>query len=233
VSTPHIVRVDAIDFCFRPMTWDFATDRAADIDANWHKRRAANPQLYNGKVLLMRDIALSEATLFGTCFAVDYKAFLAWHDMGHPTDAKNLFAMAALRSADGAYMLGEMAPWTANAGQIYFPCGTPDLNDITADTLDLEGSALRELAEETGLGPSEATPVSGWTIVFDGALVACVKAMRTQLSAAELIIRAKTFFAREKNPELTQLMSIFDAADMCAQMPNFIRAYLRDALLRD
>jgi 8-oxo-dGTP pyrophosphatase MutT (NUDIX family) len=229
VSAPHIARVDAIDFRFRPMTWDFATDHGADIDANWQKRRAANPQLYNGKVLLMRDITLSEATLFGMCFAVDYKAFLAWHDMGHPTDAKNLFAMAALRSVDGAYMLGEMAPWTANAGQIYFPCGTPDLNDITGNTLDLEGSALRELAEETGLAPPDATLVFGWTIVFDGALIACVKEMRTQLSAAELTIRAKTFFATEKKPELTRLVPVFGPDAISDQMPAFMQAFLRRA----
>ncbi len=44
----------------------------------------------------------------------------------------NVFAAAALRAADGAYLLGEMAPSTAAAGQLYFPCGTPDPEDITA-----------------------------------------------------------------------------------------------------
>jgi hypothetical protein len=34
--------------------------------------------------------------------------------------------MAALRGADGAFLLGEMAPHTTNGGQIYFLAGTPD-----------------------------------------------------------------------------------------------------------
>ena len=59
--------------------------------------------------------------LSGTCFVAEYKAFLAWRDLGRPGEARNIFALSALRSADGAYLLGEMAPWTANAGQIYFP----------------------------------------------------------------------------------------------------------------
>ena len=35
----------------------------------------------------------------------------------------NCFSMAALRSDDGAFLLGEMAHHTYSAGQIYFPAG--------------------------------------------------------------------------------------------------------------
>jgi 8-oxo-dGTP pyrophosphatase MutT (NUDIX family) len=181
----------------------------------------------------MSDVAQNHAngapTLTGACFGVDYKAFLAWQSLGHPAPTKNLFAMAALRSADGAYMLGEMAPWTANAGQIYFPCGTPDLNDLVGEALDLEGSALRELKEETGLAAADVTLAADWTIVFDGARVACMKDMRSPLTAAELIARAAAFIAQDKNPELTRLVPVFGADDICDQMPGFMCVYLAHA----
>ncbi len=135
--------------------------------------------------------------------------------------------MAALRSADGAYLLGEMAPWTANAGQIYFPAGTPDLDDLAGERLDLDGSVWRELREETGLGDADFAEAQGWSVVFDGALIACMKRLQSPLPAADLLARASTFLAREKNPELARLIPVFGPADIDTRMPNFMQAYLR------
>jgi hypothetical protein len=45
--------------------------------------------------------------------------------------------MAALRGADGAFLLGEMAPHTTNGGQIYFLAGTPDPSDVFDGKVDL------------------------------------------------------------------------------------------------
>ncbi len=230
---PRIEKVAAIDIRLRPNAWDFAAGHAAEIDANWQKRVEANPRLYNGEVLLMRDIARDAAPggarLQGTCFVAEYKAFQAWHDLGRPGGVSNLFALAALRAADGAYLLGEMAAWTANAGRVYCPGGTPDLNDLDGDGLDLEGSALRELAEETGLAAQDVAPSPGWSVVFDGALIACMKELRSPLPIADLIMRVAEFLAQEKNPEFARLVPVFGPADIDASMPAFMQAYLRRA----
>jgi len=233
VSAARIAEIAAIYIRLSTAPWDFAAQRAAEIEANWQRRLAANPALYNGKVLLMNRVALdatAEGTrLEGTCFIAEYKAFQAWRDLGWPGETKNLFAMAALRSADGAYLLGEMAPWTANAGQIYFPCGTPDLDDLVGEKLDLEGSVWRELREETGFTSTDFAEAQGWSVVFDGAIIACLKRLQSPLPAAELIARASAFLAREKTPELTRLIPIFGPADIGAGVPDFLRTYLEYA----
>ena len=56
----------------------------------------------------------------GAYFETDYANYVAWRDWGHPGERVESFSMAALRAAT-ALLLGEMAPHTMNAGQIYFP----------------------------------------------------------------------------------------------------------------
>ena len=51
-----------------------------------------------------------------------------------------------------------MGPHTANAGRIYFPCGTPDPDDIVGKRIDLDLSVRRELKEETGLDVASSHP---------------------------------------------------------------------------
>ncbi|MGB8278362.1 MAG: NUDIX hydrolase [Methylovirgula sp.] len=213
--------------------WRFERDRAAEIEAHWQKRVAQNPHLFNGRVLLMHRSEIAETSarhsLEGTCFVADYKAFIAWCDFGFP-DAMiaNVFAMAALRSADGAFLLGEMGPTTARAGRIYFPAGTPDPSDLKDGTIDFEGSVLRELKEETGLSRDDVRLDASWSVVFQGPHIACMKTIRSTLSAAELIARVDAFLAQEREPELARLKPVFSPDDFEPnRMPDFTLAYMQ------
>ena len=192
------------------------------------KRVAQNPHLFNGRVLLMHQAAHDAGRLDGTCFAAEYKAFTAWRDFGFPDlSVANVFAMAALRTDDGAFLLGEMGPHTAVAGRIYFPAGTPDLGDLKDGQLDLEGSVWRELKEETGLSPADVAHDAGWSVVFHGAYIACMKMMRIEASAADVIAKVNAFLKVETRPELAALKPIFSADDFTDQIPIFVQAYMR------
>src|SRR6478736_5330211 len=148
-----LIPLKRLELRFEPAPWPFEIERRAEIDAYFAKLRAAKPQMWNGRVLLLRRGEIADGVLSGAYSEVDFASFIAWRDWGFPANsARNCFPMAALRSSDGAFLLGVMAAHTANAGHIYFAAGTPDPNDIVGDTVDLEGGVLRELNEETGLG---------------------------------------------------------------------------------
>src|SRR5580658_4422432 len=122
--------------------WRFASARSADIDRYFTELQSLRPGIWNGRVLLLNRYAIAERTLRGACFETDYSSFITWRDREFPDPSVyNFFAAAVLCSADGGYLLGEMASYTAGAGRSYFPCGTPEPADVGADGLfDLHGN---------------------------------------------------------------------------------------------
>ena len=231
-----ILEVDDLDCRFAPQPWSFAVARAAEIDAHWAELTRANPSLYNGRVLLQHGSRLEERDgrriFTAEYFETDYKSFLSWRDFGYPEGGvRNGFGMAALQSLDGAFLVGEMAAHTANAGRVYFPAGTPDPNDIRGDRVDLDGSVLRELREETGLRAADGVADPGWTLLFDTYRITCMKRFRAQLSADALVRRIHAFLEQDPQPELARMHIIRGPADFEGlDMPAYMLVYLRRAL---
>jgi 8-oxo-dGTP pyrophosphatase MutT (NUDIX family) len=231
-----ILEVDDLDCRFTPQPWSFAVTRAADIDAYWAELTRTNPALYNGRVLLQHTSRFEQRdgrrVFVGEYLETDYKSYLTWRDFGYPENGvRNGFAMAALQSLDGAFLVGEMAAHTANPGRVYFPAGTPDPSDIRGDRVDLGSSVLRELSEETGLSAADADADAGWTLLIDAYRVACMKRLRAKLPAEALEQRIHDFLGRERQPELTRMHAIRSPADFEGlDMPDFMLAYLRRAL---
>jgi 8-oxo-dGTP pyrophosphatase MutT (NUDIX family) len=226
-----IRRVATIDYRFEPHDWAFARERAAEIDAHWLKAIAEKPGLFDGRVLVARNLSVEDrdgGVMRATAFETGYKPFLAWRDLGFPGEPVfNLFSMCALRSADGAFMLGRMAPGTASAGKLYFPAGTPEPSDIADGIVDLHANMMRELEEETGIAAAEIALEEGWTLVFDEARVACMRVGQANLSADALVARFARFRAGQDDPELDALVAIRSQADFdAARMPAFMLAYL-------
>ncbi len=237
---PHIEHIHEIDYRVEQKPWRFAIDEADAIDRHWDKLAASNPHLYNGRVFLMHRMSIADEggrrILNGAGLETDYKAFIAWRDFGAPDrEVCNCFAMAALLSVDGAFMLGRMGPHTSNAGRIYFPAGTPDPQDRREDgTIDLAGSVFRELAEETGIDACDVVADPGWTVVFDGPRIACMRIVRSPLAAADLSTRFAAFVADDPSPELDGLHPVFSERDLdCDRMPDFTLSYLRHVLGRE
>jgi hypothetical protein len=132
VSGP--VRVARVEARLAPHRWAWAEANEAAIAANWERRRARTPAMFNGRVLMVAATRHNGDRFEAEFFATDYANLIAWIDMGQPDPGvANGFAMGALQSADGAFILGRMAEHTANAGRLYFPCGTPDLSDVTEE----------------------------------------------------------------------------------------------------
>jgi 8-oxo-dGTP pyrophosphatase MutT (NUDIX family) len=227
-GTPCVYRVDRLDLNLAPKPWAFAIERRAEIDAYFAKLRREKPAIWNGRVLLMHTHMIENGVFRGSYFETDYASLAAWGHWGRPAAAAvhDCFGAAAILSADGAFLLGRMAPHTFNAGDIYFPAGTPDPSDIADGKVDLEFSVRRELKEETGLSVAEFTAEPGWTAVEDGGLIVMIKTLRSAQMAEDLRARIVAQLAREQRPELSEIHIVSGTADFNAAMPAFVTAFL-------
>jgi 8-oxo-dGTP pyrophosphatase MutT (NUDIX family) len=212
--------------------WDWAEENRDAIAANWERRRAKTPAIFNGKVLMVGRADRSGDAVDAQFFATDYANLLGWIDAGFADPSvANGFAMGALRTADGAFILGRMADHTANAGRLYFPCGTPDLSDVTpSGEVDLASSLVREIEEETGIRADELAVEPGWTIVREAGLLAFMRTARLSMEAGPARDRILAHIAADPKPELSDIRLVRALADLGdAPVPAVVPAFLREA----
>ena len=227
MTPPVIHRVTTLDLSFQPRPWPFASERRTEIDTHFAVKRAEKPQIWNGRILLARNPEFSADRFSAGYFEADFASFLAWRDWGFP-DASvfNGFGMGALRCADGAFVLGEMGRHTSNAGRIYFPSGTPDLDDIRDGAVDIAGSVAREVLEETGLGPADYRAAAHWDCVVSGAAIAMIRILSVEVSGEVLRARIEANLARQQQPELAAIHLVRRVDDLTAAMPRFVTAFI-------
>jgi 8-oxo-dGTP pyrophosphatase MutT (NUDIX family) len=224
-------RVTALDLKVDHWVWPFANERRAEIDAHFAMRQREKPAIWNGQVLLGCNADFSGGRLSSRYFETDFASFLAWRDWGFPDPGVfNGFGMGALRSADGAFVLGEMAGHTSNAGRIYFPAGTPDPDDIVGETVDITGNITREIEEETGLTPADYHASPHWDCVVVGASIAIIRLLAVDMSGEALKARIEANIARQAHPELSRIHLVRGHDDLSDRMPRFVTAFLEREL---
>lgn len=226
-NAPIIRRVTTLDLKVEDFAWPFALDRRAEIDAHFAEKQRERPGIWNGRVLLARDPSFEELRCSARYFETDFASFLAWRDWGFPDrEIFNGFGMGALRASDGAFLLGEMSAHTANAGRVYFPSGTPDLNDVSGGAFDAAGSVTREIEEETGLTEADYTAAPYWDCVAVGVSIAMIRLLMIDMPGEAARAKIEANLARQAQPELSAIHLVRSPRDLTAQMPRFVTAFI-------
>lgn len=229
---PIIGDVDRFDCHVAEQSWPWADKNTDKIAAHWQTAITEKPDMFDGKVLIATEVAVEGSRLAAELTVVRYAALNFWVSSGFPyAGAFNLFGAGLVVTKDGAVLLGEMAGHTANAEISYFPCGTPDPDDVVGDMLDVEGSILRELEEETGLGAAHLRPAAQRWIAWDGALFCCARRYDTDLTAEEAERLAAAHLAAQKRPELARVHFIRRMDDfLTLNAPAYVSALLEQVL---
>jgi len=227
MTPPRIHRVETLDLSVTHFAWPFAQARAAEIAAHFAEKQREKPKLWNGRILLGRSPSFDGTHFAADYFEAEFASMLAWRDWGFPDrEVFNGFGMGALRCADGAFVLGEMGAHTSNAGRIYFPAGTPDLDDVSDDRLDIAGSIVREIEEETGLTPADYRAAPHWDCVVSGAAIALMRTLELDLPGEEVRATIEANLAKQEHPELAAVHLVRSRSDLKSTMPLFVTTFL-------
>jgi 8-oxo-dGTP pyrophosphatase MutT (NUDIX family) len=229
VENGRIVQLSRVEAQVEAYDWHFARENGEDIERHWAHISSGKPAMFNGRVMLQHRAAIRGGVFEAGYFETDYAAFMTWRDRGHPGPViRNGFAMAALRANDGAFLCGKMGDHTANAGKVYFAAGTPDREDVRPDgTLDLAGSVIRELGEETGLRLDELAVGEAWTAVIEEGRIAFMREVAIDLPAADaraLMLERMRDLEEEELSDIVIVRSLAETTSL--DMPPFMRRYL-------
>jgi hypothetical protein len=231
VQPLSIHRVTELDLPVAPRDWPFAAAKRAEISAHFAAQQRKLSHLWNGRVLIGTNPLFAGERFSADYFEVDFASFLAWRDWGFPDkDVFNGFGMGALRASDGVFVLGEMGRQTANAGRIYFPSGTPDLDDVKGGKLDIPGSVEREVEEETGLAPHEYRAAAHWDCLFTGVALAMIRRLDVDMPGEALRAKIEASLAQQSEPELCAIHLVRSRSDLSSAMPRFVTAWLEAQL---
>lgn len=224
-----IYELDAVDAVIEPFDWDLPKVHRAEIEAYWEKTAAGKAHFFNGTVLIQHRGAVDGRVFRAGYSATEYKHFLGFLRLGHASPGvRNGFGMAALRAADGAFLLGEMGAGTANAGMIYFAAGTPDLSDVVDGRVDLAGSVIREMCEETGLTEADVRIGSGWTCLLYDKRAAFMRPVTIDLPAEEARALMLERMRSLKEEELSDIVIIRPGFDIPEpRLPAYMATYMR------
>ncbi|EJL48895.1 NUDIX family protein [Rhizobium sp. CF122] len=171
------------------------------IRENWEKETAANPALFDGRMVFQTRLALTDSgSIAAEGHVIPFSTFMWWRRQASRQGGIHLFAYPVLETSDGALVAIRMGSHTANPGQVYFAAGSLEPEDISGDRCDVEGNMRREVLEETGLDLNDAQAGDRYYASHVRRTVTVLRLFRFDLTANEVIekIHAHMLVADDK-----------------------------------
>ncbi|WP_180901704.1 NUDIX hydrolase [Martelella soudanensis] len=178
------------------------------VRENWEREIAANPHLFNGRLITLNDVRLEEGRVIATGQIVPYAYHLWWRRQAPRPPTFHSFAMPVIVSADGAIIAIRMSRITANAGKVYCASGSLEIADIVDGRVDIDANMAREADEETGirLGELEAEPRC-YCAHFRQAVM-FYRFFRAALDADHLIANVQEHMRHDDEQEIDAVLAI-------------------------
>lgn len=202
--------VSRIDLAVLPGEHPFHLSEFDVVRENWAKEIAANPALFDGRMIFQHRLSLADGAIKGEAYVTPFSTFLWWRKQ-RERGGFHLFAFAVAVSSDGAIIAIRMAPHTANPGQIYCAAGSMDESDIVDGRCDVEGNMRREVQEETGLDLNDAAADPGYYGTHVNRSVTVFRIFRFPWTAEDMLRRIEAHMLVSEEDEVDGVVAIRSA----------------------
>ncbi|WP_208250187.1 NUDIX hydrolase [Rhizobium sp. T1470] len=189
----------------------FYLEQGEAIRENWERETAANPALFDGRMVFQRRLALTDSGIAGEGHVIPFSTFMWWRRQASRHGGIHLFAYPVLEASDGALVAIRMGSHTANPGQVYFAAGSLELEDVSGDRCDVEGNMRREVMEETGLDLNVAQAGDRYYASHVRRTVTVLRLFRFGLTAEEMIERIHAHMLVADDKEIAGAIAIRSA----------------------
>jgi 8-oxo-dGTP pyrophosphatase MutT (NUDIX family) len=199
-----------------------------EIEENWLAEHTANPALYNGDMLLHRNIRLNtNGHLRAVAHVVSFATFLWWRKQPDRPIGQHLFSIAVPVTTDGAVLAIEMAAHTANPGRVYCAGGSLDRNDIRGDKVDIVGNMHREVSEETGIDLGQSAGFGSLRAIMLNRAVTVFRPYYLNFDADEATARVLAHMERDDEKEIAGPVIIRDGDTAGRNYAGFMEPILK------
>lgn len=208
-----VLPIDAVDVRLDPSPHPFEAENAGAIEAHWRIEQAANPALFDGRMVLLSELRHVEGRLAGRCHEVRFATMLYWRKNKTP-DVEHCFAHAALISSDNALLAIRMGCHTANPGRVYFAAGSFEPQDFVNRGVNVYSNMQREVAEETGLDLAMFSADSCYYFYSRDGSTVLIQRFWMDLMADEAAERVRAHVAAGEKPEIEGPVVIREATNL-------------------
>jgi 8-oxo-dGTP pyrophosphatase MutT (NUDIX family) len=207
-----LVPVQEVDVRLVPGPHPVEIVHADAIEDVWKLESAANPALFDGRMILPSALRLRGGVLSGQCHEIRFATLLFWR-RHKPAAAEHAFANAALVSSDGALVAIRMGPRTLNPGRVHFAAGSFEVQDFAGGRVDIGRNMRREVMEETGLDLAQTRRETGYHLFSQAGATVLFQCYHLADTAEAVADRIAAFVAGETEPEIEGPVIIRSADD--------------------
>lgn len=212
---PGVVVLDGVDVRFDEMPGPVVPREVlVAIDDAWDAAVRRDPFLFDGPVVLCRDVRPGAATLEVSWSRATYRYRAVRTIPGAPA-LSSIFVCVVQPTTDGRLLVGRMSATTSSPGLVQFPGGglepTEGDGGVTLDSL--RAHAATELAEEAGV-TAEPGDLDLWAVVRRADLNLGFFFLAPALPAEVIREGHAAVVRRESDPEFDEVSFVACAADL-------------------